>query len=415
MRLVRGRDEWDVQLEGRIVRLDRPGAPPAIVRADSLDDARAIYREAIEARLAERYVEAADPAIDRDARLVYADELQLRGDPLGELIAVHGELAQLPPGADPKHRRRLENREAALRDEHHDAWFGKLARLVHKPSRKPPPVPVVEVAWRLGFAEEVRIRGAEQLPIHEVYARLRELPLSRQILKLVAGPPDTNARPGDDVYPSPTYAPLTGAMLEHGIPSRLRELVLGYDRVGVRPLLHVGDTRAVVEAAPALEVLRIFGGAGPMGSHHGDLGFASERLRVLELYDLAREDLPSLARAALPNLEELVLHPQGQTPLPAVVEVFPRLQRLTLASIWLDGAITDRRAQRKLIEYLIEAAPPSLRELALPWCNLDDHDLATLTERPGRLASLERLDLRRNRFSRHAVVAAKRRLPALRA
>jgi hypothetical protein len=202
VRLVRDHDEWDVQLEGQLVRLDRPGAPSELVRAGSLEEARAAYRDAIDARLAEGYVEAPDPMTDRDARLVHADELQLRGDPAGELIAVHAERAGLRPDADPRQRRRLENRAAVILDEHHDAWFGALARHVRKPSRKAPSVPVLEVTWRLGFAEDARLRGTEALPLHEAYARLRELSLSRQILRLVVGPPDASARSSGLIYPS---------------------------------------------------------------------------------------------------------------------------------------------------------------------------------------------------------------------
>ena len=405
MRLVRDRDEWDVQLEGRLVRLDRPGAPSSMVRAESLADARAAYLDAIDARLAEGYVEAPDPATDREARLVYADELQLRGDPAGELIAVHGELAQLPAGADPRQRKRLENREAALLDEHHDAWFGALARHVRKPSRKAPPVAVLEVEWQLGFAEEVRLRGAEQLPIHEVYARLRELPLSRQILRLVVGPTDATLRPGDRVYPhsvGPSYEPLLDAMLEHGIPSRLRELVLGDDQAHRRPALQLGHVRAIVEAAPALEALRIVGG-------HGDIVLASERLRVLELRDVTRDDLQRLGRAELPGLEELVLRARDRIPPPAVFEAFPQLARLTL-----DGFARAGGGLQTLLDYVIEAMPASLRVLALPRCALDDRDLGTLIESPERFHALTRLDLRHNRFSGPRVAAAKRRVPALR-
>jgi hypothetical protein len=405
VRLVRDRDEWDVQLEGRLVRLDRPGAPSEILRAGSLADARAAYLDAIDARLAEGYVEAPDPVADHEARRVYADELQLRGDPAGELIAVHGELAQLPAGADPRQRKRLENRAATLLDEHHDAWFGALARHVRKPSRKPPPMAVLDVEWRLGFAEGVTIRGAEQLPIHEVYARLRELSLSRQILRLVVGATDAIPRPSDRVYPhtvGPTYEPLIDAMLEHGIPSRLRELVLGDDQVHRRPALQLGHVRALVEAAPVLEALRIVGG-------HGDIVLASERLRVLELCDVTRDDLQRLARAELPGLEELVLRARDRIPAPAVFEVFPELARLTL-----DGFARAGSGLQTLLEYIIEARPAGLRVLALPRCGLHDRDLATLIDNPEPFQTLTRLDLRHNRFKTDRVPVAKRRVPALR-
>jgi uncharacterized protein (TIGR02996 family) len=405
VRLVRDHDEEDIQLEGRLVRCDRPGAPPTLLRAGSILDARAAYLEAIDARLAEGYVEAPDPATDLDARLVYADELQLRGDPLGELIAVQAELSQLSLAADPRHRRRLENREAALLDEHHDAWFGSLARLVRKPSRKAPAVPVLEVDWRLGFAEAVRLRGADQLPIHEVYARLRELPLSRHILRLVVGTPDAGLRLTDRVYPhtiGPSYEPLLDAMLEHGIPSRLRELVLGDVQVHRRPMLRLGHVPAVVEAAPALEALRIVGG-------HGDLALASERLRLLELWEVTPDDLHRLADAALPGLEALVLRAQSRMAAPAVFEVFPSLARLTL-----DGFARGAGSRPTLLEYLAEAMPARLRVLALPRCMLDDRDLALVDEHPEPFQRLTRLDLRYNRFSAHLAAVVKRKVPALR-
>lgn len=405
MRLVRGPDEWDVQLEGQLVRLDRPGAPSELVRAPSLEEARAAYRDAIDARLAEGYVEAPDPMTDRDARLVHADELQLRGDPAGELIAVHAELAALRPDADPRQRRRIEHRAAALLDLHHDAWFGALARHVRKPSRKSPAQPVLEVTWRLGFAEDVRLCGVRGLPLAETYARLRELPLSRQILRLVAGAPDGTLVPADPHHPGylgPSYEALVDAMLQHGIPSRLRELVLGDDHPHRRPALRLGHARVLVEAAPALEVLRIVGG-------HGDLALRSARLRVLELRDVTRDDLVGLAHAELADLEELVLRARDRIPPPAVFEVFPRLQRLVLEGFARAGV-----GRQTLLEYLAEAGPGSLRAVALPRCALEDRDLATVTEHPERFRPLARLDLRHNRFSRVAAAAAKRRVAALR-
>jgi hypothetical protein len=196
VRLVRDHDEWDVQLEGQLVRLDRPGAPSELVRAGSLEEARAAYRDAIDARLAEGYVEAPDPMTDRDARLVHADELQLRGDPAGELIAVHAERAGLRPDADPRQRRRLENRAAVILDEHHDAWFGALARHVRKPSRKAPSVPVLEVTWRGGGAEGARRRGTEARPRHEGDAPRRARGRGRPIRRRVGRPPQPSPRAG---------------------------------------------------------------------------------------------------------------------------------------------------------------------------------------------------------------------------
>lgn len=405
MRLVRDRDEEDIQLEGRIVRIDRPSAPTKLIRAGSLDAARTAYRQAIDARLAEGYLEAPDPALETDARLVYADELQMRGDPMGELIAVQTELAHLPADADARYRRRLENREAALFDEHHDTWFGSLARHVRKPSRKAPPAPVLEIDWRLGFPEDVRLRGAEILPIHAVYEELRTLPLSRHILRLVAGTADEGLRPTDRIYPhtlGPSYEMLLDAMLDHGIPSRLRELVLGDDQLHRRPGLRLGHVPAVVEAAPALEALRIVGG-------HGDLAFVSKRLRLLELWDVTIDDLHRLAHAELPGLESLVLRARARFTAPAVFEVFPSLVRITL-----DGFARGSGNMPTLLEYLTEAMPPSMRVIALPRCMLDDRDLAIVVGNPERFQQLSRLDLRYNHFSSHLAALAKRRVPALR-
>lgn len=405
MRLVRDRDEWDVQLEGLVVRLDRPGAPSQVLRFASADDASAGYLAELDARLAEGYAIAPDPATDREARLVYADELQLRGDPLGELIAVHHELEQLPAGADARHRRRLEHRAAAIIDEHHDAWFGALARFVKKPSRKAPAMPLLEVGWRLGFAEEVHLRGDDQLALDAAYARLRELPLSRQILRLALGAPDTAARPVERQWPPAlglSYEPLTDAMLEHGIPSRLAELVIGDDEAHRRPGLELGDLCAVVAAAPALEILRIVGG-------HGGIALASDRLRVLEVRDVTADDLRQLARSRLPAVEEVVLRARSPIGPPAVFELWPAVTRLTLEGFTRPGG-----GAQPLLEYLAEAIPGTLRTLALPRCLLDDDDLAAVIREPERFGGLARLDLRRNRFSRGLAALARRRVPALR-
>ena len=390
VRLVRGDQEVDIQLEGLVVRIDQT----IVTRAASLPEARAVHDQLVAARLADGFVEAVDPVIDREARLVHADDLQLRGDPLGELITVQHELDQLPSTVDPRQRRRVENRAAGIIDANHDAWFGALARHVRKPSRKGPAIPSVEIVWRLGHAEEVHLRSVSQLAIDEAYARLRELPLSRQILRLVIGEP--TVLPGE----VPSYEPLLATMLAHGIPSRLRELVLGADQPHRRPGIRLGDLRPVVAAATALEVLRIVGG-------HGELALASDTLRTLELSDVVPEDLRQLAEARLPALEELVLH--ARAPIgPPELDRFPRLAHVTLDQFARAGA-----GVVSLVEHV--STVPSLRTLALRRCELDDLELAALLAAPERYAQLTRIDLRQNRFSRNLLAHAKRQLPALRA
>ena len=390
MRLVRGEEECDVQLEGLIVRVDQT----IVVRGTSIEEARETYHALCAARLADGFVEAVDPVVDRDARLVHADQLQLQGDPLGELITVQHELDQLPSTVEPRQRRRVEHRAAGIIDANHETWFGALARHVRKPSRKGPAVPAIDVVWQLGFAEEIHLRGTEELAIEHAYARLRELPLSRQILRLVVGEPGHG--PDRDV---PTYEHLMAAMLAHGIPSRLRELVLGAGQPHRRPGIRLGDLRTVVAAAASLEVLRIVGG-------HGELAFASDTLRTLELSDVVPDDLRELADARLPALEELVLH--ARSPIgPPVLASFPALAHVTL-----DQFVRGSHGLVSLVDHLV--AIPTVRSIALRRCELDDRELALLLDAPERYTHLARLDLRHHAFSRGLVARAKRVLPNLR-
>ncbi|MFK8115321.1 MAG: TIGR02996 domain-containing protein [Rubripirellula sp.] len=66
---------------------------------------------------------------DLDARLIYADWLDERGDPRGEFIRVQCELASLPHpilDAEREHAERLTQRSNALLREHFETWASKL-------------------------------------------------------------------------------------------------------------------------------------------------------------------------------------------------------------------------------------------------------------------------------------------------
>lgn len=391
MRLVRDHAELDVQLEGRLVRIDDAIVSPTtsrVVRCDSVQEARAVHDEEVAAALAAGYVEAPDPVVDDEARLVHADELQLRGDPVGELIAIMRELE----GArdDPRQRTRAEHRMAALVDEHHDRWLGELGRHVRKPTRKSPQVSCLDIGYRLGFAETVTLRGTRGIKMEEAYALLRRQPLSRQIRTLALGTP----------WWTDDFAAIMDALLEHGLPSRLRELVVGSELRHRELVTRWGDLPAIVEGAQSLETLRTFGG-------HGTLTIASPTLRTLEVGLAGDADLQELERASLPALEHLIVGSGGTVVSLPLFALFPSLVHARLSGL------VRRRPDVSILDEL-GPLPPRLETLALLDCALDDRDLAAIARHPKRYAHLKRLDLRRNPFSRTLAIETKRMLPALR-
>jgi uncharacterized protein (TIGR02996 family) len=90
----------------------------------------------------------ADPD-DDGCRLVYADWLEERGDPRGELIRVQVELARLP-AADAR-RPELQDRERRLLAQHQAAWAEPLRGLVRK------------WTFRRGFIEQVTVEAEQFL------------------------------------------------------------------------------------------------------------------------------------------------------------------------------------------------------------------------------------------------------------
>jgi len=105
---------------------------------------------------------------DDDApRLVYADALQERGDPRGELIALQIRLAT--EAGEPAMR----VRERELLREHGDAWLGALA-----------PIVVAPFAFERGFLAMVTIDGRK----HELVERLAKDPSWNTIRRVAIAP-----------------------------------------------------------------------------------------------------------------------------------------------------------------------------------------------------------------------------------
>jgi uncharacterized protein (TIGR02996 family) len=367
VRLVRGTDTWEIWLEGTMVRLDG-----SLRRFQNVKQARTAYETAIAEKRDAGYIDAPDVIDDLDARLVYADELQLRGDPMGELIAVQHALAHHRAGMLPAQQRRLERRVHALLDDHHDALFGSLAAYARRPSRATPTRPALEVTWRSGFADEIRIQRVPKILLHDLYTQLRKLPMFRFTTKLVVGSP---------TLPSPyleqgSYRQLLSAIANDGAPAHLRTIVLGDIPLSQRVSLDIGDLRPVVAHSTSLEELELKRGMGILGP------LVSERLRRL-VFDNIAEPLRDLTRSTLPALRELVLLSGYGTVLLGL-----------LAKSQMLG---------------------SLQSLTLRRCHLQDPDLEIIRSESARFAHLTRLDLRDNMFTRDAVRRARMKLPRLKA
>lgn len=100
---------------------------------------------------------------DDGPRLVYADWLEERGDPLGEFIRVQCELARIGDGESPN-LKSLRRREDELLRAHQWEWFGKLARWLHDGSFTP--------CFARGFVERVKVDADILVGDHELVGEL---------------------------------------------------------------------------------------------------------------------------------------------------------------------------------------------------------------------------------------------------
>lgn len=144
--------------------------------------------------------------------LVYADWLQQRGEPRGELIVVQRALAGAPrDGA-------LRAREAALFADHGDRLLGPLALVAD-----------ARVDWHCGFVRSIELGG-------ELSAALLEALLAHPSLQFVhrfAGVVGTDTV----LAPLAEHAPVTLRWLElSGDPDQLRELKARLARLPARLL-----------------------------------------------------------------------------------------------------------------------------------------------------------------------------------
>jgi uncharacterized protein (TIGR02996 family) len=272
---------------------------------------------------------------------VYADWLAERDDPHGELIAVQLALEQTP--TDPA----LLARDAELHREHDVTWLNHLTVWPMRP---------VAVEWRRGFVHTAAIQTSyESNESAMTYRALAELPIARFARELRLGVACSyNGRGDADIS-------IIEALRDAPLPV-VRKLALDCFDFELS-WTHVGDLSLASAALRPLEALEVTAGSVTLGA----IDLPNLRSLRIETGGLGADVLHSIAAAAWPNLESLVLYlgtpDYGGSCTPADVVALldganlPRLTTLALCN----GTFGDELAE------LVTRAPilPRLRHLDL--------------------------------------------------
>lgn len=297
------------------------------------------------------YLDAILAAPDDDApRLVFADWLQARGDPRGELITVQCALEN--DGLPWPERQRLEARQRALLRENAAKWT----------------VPLQEVrdgryAVKRGFAHQARLPGHQPLRLGDLHAlapllvhfaiveaRLTELALADWVegVQLEYGLFDLGAIVRTLTFPKLRRLRLPAGVWETpddvahvaGLDRPLEYLSLDFDQRS--DATHLEALKRGLATRRPLRALRLEGARG--------VGAVSvPGLEALELVrcDVKREDLHAMA-AGLVKLELTesdLRHQQRRVEPIELLDAAPRLEHLRLEGVALDDDALVRLAR----------------------------------------------------------------------
>jgi uncharacterized protein (TIGR02996 family) len=238
-------------------------------------------------------LEAALRVGEAGAELVYADWLQQRGHPRGELIQLQHALEHRPGVPE------LEAAVRALLDSHADALLGPLAARIAEPGAHHEAF--LQLAWRRGFIEAARIGGFhDRGESEQIVCDLLRHPSARCLRGLEIGchqSGDQNNRMMcaliANIDPAPPLRRLVLADFDHTFVDQID--------ISRAPL---GDLRGLGQRYPALEDVQL------KGTGHVDLGelaLPNAHRFALRTSSLCQETLAAIAAAPWPRLEELEL------------------------------------------------------------------------------------------------------------
>jgi uncharacterized protein (TIGR02996 family) len=326
---------------------------------------------------------AADPRSD-GGYLVYADWLQARGDPRGELAVLQHSLAQEPG------QRKVEKSIAALLKDK-GAYFvpPRMAEMLRKRRGKGKhEAGYCELEWRCGFIHRARVgRNSPKPPytLRELTTMLLRHPSARLLCELTVGALGTKDLAHD-------YQQVVQAIADTELPSlrRLELCALDPEQCEIDAVV-LGAVGGLSRALPNLEQLSL-----RAGDKLTLYGLRFPKLGALEL-EAAEMDTPmrALAQALsdLPGLERLTLRFARRAGRAAAAKAL--FQALCAAPLTELGLVESENTGELMAALLETELPAQLRRLDLTGGTLTDNQIKRLLE-AGQGLSLTWLGLEGN-------------------
>ncbi len=312
--------------------------------------------------------------------LVYADWLQQKRHPRGELIVLQAERAQRPED------KKLLAAETALLDKYPKLAPPRCSEASKKSRKKFPPLGTSELRWEYGFIASARLcrfLPEQRFTIRELLVELLEHPAARFLRRLELG-----IRTDEDGVVS--YAE-TLAELARLAPRSLRSLsVVEAPRDAAQlAFSELGPIDEVLAAMPNLEALQLAGQKLSFGTR------TLAGLKQLTVITTEPAAIASLLSGDFPALETLELD-CGEAPIdPAVVKRLLEAERLPLLR---HLALVRTAKTDELVEPLADSPLlPRLHSLSLAGGRL--RSARTLVERAAAFSALKTLDLSNNELT----------------
>lgn len=322
--------------------------------------------------------------------LVYADWLQSRGDPRGELIMVQHQLQARPDDAA------LLERQNKLIEQLAPARLAHMEKK-KRSARMKADSGYCHIEWRLGFIVAARIGRCSDRPpytVRELVASLLAHPSAQVLQSLTIGA----LGPQDEYDYTAVIEEICRAR-----PTWLRELVLAdfapeHSELGVSVL---GDVSCLYQAVPGLERLHLRGGSMDVGER---MDLAALRHLAITTTVFDERTLQAVATSSWPRLEKLELR-AGGTPLPgpgvtALLAARDMKALSHLALVDIDGTSDIVRGALPGSELLRQ-----LQVLDLSGGSLSDRDVEIMLSQRHAFEHLTRLDVERNYLSDSAAQA----------